>query len=136
MAPKTGNSSTNTRRGSATIAVVLAFLSPSFGRAEPSKLNELPVLGVFGEPKQNGCLSYKRGEEGAYVSFNPGRGTGESGEGGCDYSSIAEIAPSKYSLRGVCSGLEKTAKKKVRFQLTVKSPDEIIYGGVRYLRCK
>jgi hypothetical protein len=129
----------NTMRDLASIAIVMACLSPNSARAEPpraSEIKEFPVLGVFGEPKQNGCLSYKRGEEGAYVSFNAGRGTGEAGEVGCDYSSIVETAPSKYSLRGVCWGLEDTAKKKVRFQLIVKSANEVIYAGVRYLRCE
>ena len=95
---------------------------------------ELPVRGVFGDPRDNGCRSYRNDEEGAYVSFNQNGGTGEGGEGGCDYSVVRRTSSSAYSLIGTCtnSGGGKTRRKTT---LIVKNQDELVYAGVPYRRC-
>jgi hypothetical protein len=96
---------------------------------------ELPIRGWFGEAGTNGCRAYRRREDGAYVLFDKQGGTGEGGEGGCDYRTIERRSGSEYVLSGTCFDLGGS-KTATRLTLIVISNNEVIYAGRRYLRCK
>ncbi len=94
----------------------------------PTFSAELPVRGLFGDPKQSGCQSAKAEEEGAYVSFNSGGGTGESGEGGCDFKRISKLSENEFLLEGQCFQIDGP-KAKTRSTLIVLDRNHVIYGG-------
>lgn len=98
-------------------------------------LTDFPIHGTFGNFREKGCRSAKIQEEGDYVIFYPRGETGEGGDGGCDYKKIEKLSDSEYVLKGLCFNLEGP-KRPVTATLIVTSPDEIIYGGQRYRRCK
>ncbi len=98
----------------------------------PALALDLPVRGVFGTGS-GGCRAFEQGEEGAYVAFNKD-GTGEGGEGGCDFVRVQPAGPGRYALVGTCGPLEgKPARARV--PLAVHGPDEVTYRGARYRRC-
>lgn len=96
---------------------------------------ELPVLGDFGDPMQQGCKWLKDETEGAYVVFDRGGRTGEGGEGGCQFSRIERVSANLYRLSGTCFSIDGP-KRRATHTLKVISNDEIVYGGMRYLRCR
>lgn len=100
--------------------------------ATPALAVDLPVSGVFGQGA-GGCRAFKEDTEGSYVAFNKG-GTGEGGEGGCDFTKVMRGKPNSYVLVGTCSALEGTPKR-ASVPLVVHGPNEVTYRGTRYTRC-
>jgi len=96
---------------------------------------ELPILGEFGDPSEDGCKSLKEGTEGSYIGFERGGGFGAGGEGGCTFSKVEKTTANGYKLSGVCFSLDGPKKRATR-TLTIKSKDEIVFEGTRFVRCK
>lgn len=113
-----------------------SFLGPltalAFMVAGPASALDLPVKGVYGSGT-GGCRAFKNGDEGSYVAFNKG-GTGEGGEGGCDFTKVEWTGRDRYVLVGTCSPLEGKPEK-ARVPLVVNGPDEVTYRGEKLRRC-
>lgn len=108
--------------------IVMGFVALS----APALALDLPVSGVFGHGP-GGCRAFRQDTEGSYVSFNKD-GTGEGGEGGCDFTKVERNGGGNYVLVGTCSALEGKARP-ARVPLVVHGTNEVTYRGVRYKRC-
>jgi hypothetical protein len=117
-------------------SILGALLALTIGASGVSSAEQLPFQGAFGAAVGNGCKSYKEETEGDYlVTYDNGRGYGESGECGCDVTRVQKTGPSAYRLSTICQCIDGP-KRTGQAIVVVTSPREIRFDGRRFLRCK